>query len=182
MKNKKNKFIKTVIFLLVSFTISLCGYAENKKAEWISNPENSILKVCFSPKMNCEKLIIDEIDKAGKEILVETYSFTSSNIAEALIGAKVRGVDVKVIADKTNSTDKYSLIKNLRDNDIPIYMNMTRSGIAHNKIMIIDEKYVLTGSYNWTNAAKKRNTENVILISDEWIAEIYKINWINQVS
>lgn len=124
-----------------------------------------MIKACFSPKMNCEKLIIDEIEKAEKEILVETYSFTSSNIAEALIEAKERGVDVKVIADKTNSTDKYSLIRNLRDKNIPIYMNMTRSGIAHNKIMIIDEKYVLTGSYNWTNAVKKRNTDIVLINS-----------------
>jgi len=50
-------------------------------------------------------------------------------------------------------------------------------GIAHNKVMIIDDHYVLTGSFNWTKAAEKSNAENLLLIKDTKINEIYKTAW-----
>lgn len=50
-------------------------------------------------------------------------------------------------------------------------------GIAHNKVMIIDDEYVLTGSFNWTTAAEKRNAENLLLIQDPHINQLYRANW-----
>jgi len=50
-------------------------------------------------------------------------------------------------------------------------------GIAHNKIMIIDNDIVLAGSYNWTNAAETRNAENLLIIKDQSTVKIYKKNW-----
>ncbi|AIL13856.1 hypothetical protein IM40_10855 (plasmid) [Candidatus Paracaedimonas acanthamoebae] len=50
-------------------------------------------------------------------------------------------------------------------------------GIAHNKIMIIDNDIVLSGSYNWTNAAETRNAENLLIIKDQSTVQIYIINW-----
>ena len=54
------------------------------------------------------------------------------------------------------------------------------SGIAHNKIMIIDDRIVLTGSFNWTMGAEKRNAENLLMINNAEVAKIYKDNWLNR--
>jgi phosphatidylserine/phosphatidylglycerophosphate/cardiolipin synthase-like enzyme len=51
------------------------------------------------------------------------------------------------------------------------------SGIAHNKIIIIDSEKVITGSYNFSNAAYKKNTENVLMLSDTKLAQEYSKNW-----
>ena len=50
-------------------------------------------------------------------------------------------------------------------------------GIAHNKVMIIDNQKVITGSFNFTTAADTKNAENVLLIEDAQLAEQYLINW-----
>ena len=54
------------------------------------------------------------------------------------------------------------------------------SGIAHNKVMIIDKKKVITGSFNFTKSADTRNAENVLLIDDANIAAQYFLNWHNR--
>jgi phospholipase D len=51
------------------------------------------------------------------------------------------------------------------------------SGITHNKVIIIDEQKVITGSFNFTNAADKRNAENVIIINNKSVAKEYLNNW-----
>lgn len=51
------------------------------------------------------------------------------------------------------------------------------AGIAHNKVIIIDEQKVITGSFNFTNAADKRNAENVIIINNKSVAKEYLNNW-----
>jgi phosphatidylserine/phosphatidylglycerophosphate/cardiolipin synthase-like enzyme len=54
------------------------------------------------------------------------------------------------------------------------------SGIAHNKVMIIDDMHVLTGSFNWSQAAATSNAENLLLITDKEINQLYTANWIER--
>jgi phosphatidylserine/phosphatidylglycerophosphate/cardiolipin synthase-like enzyme len=49
--------------------------------------------------------------------------------------------------------------------------------IAHNKIIIVDEKIVLTGSFNFSKAAEERNAENLLIINNPEIAKLYIENW-----
>ncbi len=65
--------------------------------------------VCFTPGQDCEGEIVGAITSARQSILVQAYSFTSSPIAKALVEAKNRGVDVRVILDKSQfRSEKYS--------------------------------------------------------------------------
>lgn len=121
-------------------------------------------------------MIIKNISSAKKTILVQAYSFTDKEIIEALSQAKRNGVDVQVILDKSNRTDRYSQLKNLKKENIS-YKIDEPSGIAHNKIIIIDSNRVIGGSYNFSNAAYKKNTENVLIISDKKLAHEYTKNW-----
>ena len=104
------------------------------------------------------------------------YYLTAKPIGQALIRAKNRGVDVQIIADKTQRTTPFSLIRNMRSKGIPVWIDSTVN-IAHNKVMIIDQKIVLTGSYNFTAAAEKRNAENIVFIESPKLAEKYRHYW-----
>ena len=104
------------------------------------------------------------------------YSFTSLPIAQALADAFERGVTVKVLIDKSQLKGKYSQLPFLFQKSIPILID-DAVGIAHNKVMILDERYVLTGSFNFSQAAETKNAENLLLIDDPALAQVYKENW-----
>jgi len=69
---------------------------------------NSSYAVCFTPSQDCEGLIVKEIKQAQKSILLQAYSFTSVPIAKALSEAKKRGINIRVILDKSQRTEKYT--------------------------------------------------------------------------
>jgi phosphatidylserine/phosphatidylglycerophosphate/cardiolipin synthase-like enzyme len=138
---------------------------------------NAPYQVCFTPGNDCTQLIVNTLNKAQESIFLQAYSFTSAPIAKAVVEAKKRGIPVYVILDKSQSPkNKYSSAKYLLDNDIETYIDYKPS-IAHNKVMIIDGKILITGSFNFTKAAQMHNAENVIIISDSSLAKIYLANW-----
>lgn len=131
-------------------------------------------QLCFVPGNDCTTKIIKQIANAKKEILIQAYSFTSLPIADALIDAHKRGVKVRCIIDKSQK-DKTLPLK-LSIFNIDVYIDFP-PGIAHCKVMIIDDARVITGSFNFTNAAQHRNVENVLFIENAEIAKEYKNNW-----
>lgn len=133
-------------------------------------------QVFFSPKGGCTEAVIKNINHAEKSVLVQAYSFTSQPIAEALVRAHERGVKVKVLLDKSQRRGKGSKLNLLVDAGIPVSID-TKHSIAHNKVMIIDGVTVLTGSFNFTNAAEDKNAENLLVVRDKAIAKKYRNNW-----
>jgi phosphatidylserine/phosphatidylglycerophosphate/cardiolipin synthase-like enzyme len=121
------------------------------------------LRVYFSPRGGCQDSLVQELQKSKKEILVQAFSFTADPLTYALVDAKKRGVDVQVLLDKSNETDRYSDLKILLDQDVHPLIDAEHS-IAHNKIVIIDGKVVVTGSYNFTNQAEGENAENMLIL------------------
>ncbi|MGO8715855.1 MAG: phospholipase D-like domain-containing protein [Smithella sp.] len=49
--------------------------------------------------------------------------------------------------------------------------------MTHNKMVIIDKETVITGSFNFTKAAEENNVENLLIIRNKKLAEIYIDNW-----
>ncbi len=131
------------------------------------------IKVLFSPQDNCAQEIVSEIDKAKDYVYVAMYYFTSRPIAQALIRARDRGVDVKVCLDEEQPTYEYSKSRFLENKGINMKL-IGGSGIMHNKFCIIDDHITLTGSCNWTVSADLKNDENLLIIESEEIARIYK--------
>ena len=109
-------------------------------------------------------------------ILVQAYSFTSAPIAGALKAAHDHGVDVRVILDKSQRTERYSGMTFLVRAGVPTWIDAAHA-IAHNKIMVIDSRVVITGSFNFTKAAEERNAENLLILESPELAEIYRKNW-----
>jgi phosphatidylserine/phosphatidylglycerophosphate/cardiolipin synthase-like enzyme len=133
-------------------------------------------EVYFSPHGGCTDAVIRELNRAKDTILVQAYSFTSAPIAKALLNAHKRGVKIEVILDKSQRKEKYSSATFFFNAGIPVKID-AQHAIAHNKVMIIDGETVITGSFNFTKAAEEKNTENLLVIRDNKLAERYTRNW-----
>ncbi|HQT25790.1 MAG TPA: phospholipase D family protein [Burkholderiales bacterium] len=133
--------------------------------------------VAFSPNGQATNVIVDAIRQAKSQILVQAYSFTSKPILSALAQAKERGVDVEVIADRSNDRGRYSGATYMVNHGVPVWIDDSVH-IAHNKVMIFDRKSVLTGSFNFSAAAQKYNAENILLVENSpELAAAYINDW-----
>ena len=145
-------------------------------------PARGTVQLAFTPWDNVEALIVDGIRGAKQQILVQAFSFTSRALANALIAAKRRGVDVQVMADREQTfSGESSRIPDLVRAGIPVTLEV-RYQSAHNKVMVMDagtaDAAVITGSYNWTYAAQYKNAENVLILRHNAdIVNAYAANW-----
>ena len=162
------RFISIAIFLPFVFS----GTSQAK--EVILN--NAPVQVYFSPNGGCTDAIVGELNRANKEILVQAYSFTSQPIAKALVDAHKRGVHTEIILDKSQSGANYSAADFTAHMGVPTYIDSAH-GIAHNKIMVIDQETIITGSFNFTKAAEEKNAENILIIKSRDIVKEYLDNW-----
>ena len=100
---------------------------------------------------------------------------TGSGVVEALIRAKQRGVDVKLIVDRTTPCERGSGIEPLARIGVPIWIDRGVR-IAHAKAMVIDDEVALVGSMNW-RASEARKSENLNLIASPAVAAAYAAHW-----
>jgi len=166
--------------ILVAFILgSISGYGGSvylQATQAQAEVAPTSIQVRFSPGGQCTQFVEQAIATAQKSILVQAYGFTSRAIAEALIAAHERGIAVKILVDRSQLTARGSKVRLMLEKGIPLFIDVV-PGIAHNKVMIIDDTYVLTGSFNWTHAAEYRNAENLLLIRDKHTNKIYRENW-----
>ena len=176
-KNFKNKPL-ILTFLLGIFTGT--SYIDFQKKTWYSEKSGiEELNFCFTPGKGCGDLIAKEIFNAEKDIYLQAYGLTSIKIIDQLIAAHKRNIKLHILVDKSNLTDQYSKIALLKAAGIEVLIDKI-SGIAHNKVIVIDRQKVITGSFNFTNDADKRNAENVVLINNKKVAKLYIENWHNR--
>jgi phosphatidylserine/phosphatidylglycerophosphate/cardiolipin synthase-like enzyme len=106
----------------------------------------SAVSVCFTPGGNCTEGIVQALGDAKRTIFVQAYSFTSAPLAKALLEAHKRGVQVQVLLDKSQRSDKYSSADFLANQGVPTLIDANHA-IAHHKVIVIDGEVVITGSF-----------------------------------
>lgn len=138
---------------------------------------NAAALVYFSPQDRCSEAIVKEITNAKATIFIQAYTFNSQEIVAALLRAHGRGVSIEIILDKSNRRAKASAGDNTDQAGIKTYID-SRHAIANNKVMIIDGGTLITGSFNFTEAAESKNAENLLIIRNKELAAIYMDNWV----
>jgi phosphatidylserine/phosphatidylglycerophosphate/cardiolipin synthase-like enzyme len=128
---------------------------------WLETPAS--VTVCFSPKGGCTDAVVRELQKARREILLLAYSFTSKPIVEALIEAKARGVHIELLLDRSNEQESSSELQFCLEKGLEPLID-AQHAIAHNKVMIIDHRTLITGSFNFTHQAEIENAENLLVL------------------
>ena len=141
----------TVVFCLLSFSTLAFGKAD----------------VLFSPRGNITETIIGSINSAEHTIDIAVFILTSGDIAEALLEAKGRGVNIRILLDVKQGSKRHPILEFLKEEQFNLqYLKGNLGGFMHNTFAIFDKKLIITGSYNWTEYSEKYNYENVI-VSDE---------------
>ena len=144
-------------------------------------PAVGTIQVAFTPGDDAAGLIIQAIAQARQRIRVQAFSFTHRGIADALIAAWQRGVDVVVIVDPQQAVRiATSVVDVMSVAGVPVFYDAEHAS-AHNKVMVIDADtapVVITGSYNFTHAAQYKNAENLLIMrGNRALAKAYAANW-----
>jgi len=150
---KRNTKFSILAFLIIVLSVT------------ISTSTLAKTEVYFSLYDNPQKAIIKNINQAEAFINIAMYIFTDKEIALPLVNAQKRGVKVRVYLDRSQIESSYSVSRFLVQKGIKTRIS-TNNYIMHNKFAIIDNRLLLTGSYNWTFSANNRNDENLIVIDD----------------
>ena len=130
------------------------------------------INVYFAPEDNVEKIIHDRINKAEKSIRFMQFSFTSDVIGEVIIKKFKEGVDVRGVFEKKGSNTEYSEYVKMIVESVPVRLDKNRDTM-HHKVIIIDDIFVITGSFNISKNANIRNDENIIILDSPELALKY---------
>ena len=122
----------------------------------------------FSPNQGAADVVIGFIDQTHASLDAAVYSITHDGIADALIRAKGRGVEVRILTDKTQAGNASADDERMEASGIAVRRDHI-TGLMHHKFMISDchcdgEQALATGSFNWTASADTRNMENFVII------------------
>jgi len=163
-KTKIKLTIITLTIIILTLTLCLSSLAKTE--------------VYFSLSDNPQKAIIKNINQAQAFINIAMCVFTDKEIALPLINTQKLGVKVRVYLDKSQIESSYSVSRLLVQKGIKTRIS-SNNYIMHNKFAIIDNRLLLTGSYNWTFSANNRNDENLMVIDDPEIIEIFQNQFVN---
>ncbi len=137
------------------------------------------IQVGFSPEGSARQLVLDTLGSAKHSIQVLAYAFQARDITQALVEARQRGVDVKVVIDKKRNLGKAS--KSAMDFVARNGVQLRTSDhfhLQHDKVIIVDGSTVQTGSFNYAPSAETANSENVLVIRDmPQVARQYIAHW-----
>jgi phosphatidylserine/phosphatidylglycerophosphate/cardiolipin synthase-like enzyme len=139
-------------------------------------PAAGTIEVAFSPNEGSEHLVVKVIDSAKSELDLLSYSFTSVAVVEALVRARHRGVTVRLVADAKDNlkADKARAALGALVNAGADVRTIRVYPIHHDKVIIADRQSVELGSFNYSDAAAHKNSENVLV---NWgnpkLAEVY---------
>jgi len=134
--------------------------------------QDTPVNVYFSPEDSIERILLKRLRKAKTSVRFMAYSFTSAPLAEELIRLHKKGLTVSGILEKAGAEAKYSQYIKMKLEGIPVHMD-TNPASMHHKVMIIDDEILVTGSYNFSKGADRKNDENIIIIADRDIAGRY---------
>lgn len=179
---KANFYHSALLPAILALTASAQAFDSPTLTRHQTMPATGTIQLAFPPEDNATGLVVQAIESAKKQVLVQAFSFTSREIASALIQAKRRGVDVQLIADR-DQTDKIerNRVAEIASGGVPVLIDGHHTA-AHNKVMVIDvgtpNATLVTGSMNFTYGGQKNNAENLLVFrGNPQLVEAYATNW-----
>ena len=172
LKINRDLIYLTIIVALVA-SLAQLWFSLKIEPAWQEQQARQV-EVYYNRDIEMNKLITEQILAADQYVYFSIYTFTRADIKDALLGAKLRGLDVKGIMDikQTSQIDlQEKIYKELIQAGIPIGFQ-DHSSIMHTKILVTDKAYI-SGSFNWTASATDSNDEVLEVGQDESIRKQY---------
>jgi len=130
------------------------------------------VEVYFAPEDGVAKYVLQRLQAAKRSIHFMSFSYTSSAIADAMVGQDKAGLQVRGVFESQNAGGTGSAFGRLRQGGVDV-LEDGNCYILHHKVIVIDEHTVITGSYNFTNSAERDNDENLVIVNDPNLARAY---------
>ncbi len=132
----------------------------------------------FSPHGGAESAVVDTLRHARVRVHAAVYGFTSPAIELALTDLARAGVQVALKTDRRQSAskDQAALLGRLRAAGVAVEVPRSRRRL-HDKFAVVDGRWVITGSFNWTTSAERRNRENVLIFDCPDLAAVFDAEW-----
>ena len=165
----KSKFIPLLLVLLCAAAIGvgIRHYTGNKLPVGTWEVYFSEVDTGAS-HYSLEKRLIEKLTTAASRVDAALYHLDSARVADGLIKAHRRGVQVRVVTETDNIGEE--AIAQLQEAGIPVAEDGDPDSYMHHKFIVIDEQYVWTGSYNTTYNGAYKNKNNVIFIDSAPLA------------
>jgi mitochondrial cardiolipin hydrolase len=101
------------------------------------------------------------------------FHFTSERLARALAERRRAGVDVRVLLDASQADAGF--VRRLREDGLAVRLaRLPEDARFHHKFAVLDERRVITGSYNWTYRADRVSHENIVVLRDVPAAAVFR--------
>ena len=130
------------------------------------------VEVRFSPEDGAVEPILQALSTARSSVRFLAYQFTSDVLAQALVELAADGVQVEGVVEARSAFDSYSQTTRLREGGVTVLTD-GNPYVMHHKVIIIDDRIVILGSYNFTASAEDSNDENVLIIDDPEVAAAF---------
>lgn len=148
------------------------NFGSGEKAKYPIIDLNEIrIENYFCPEDSCAEHVIDVLENAKEKIYFMTFSFTNDDIGDSLVTKHDENIEIKGVFENFQRSE-WSEFEKLKEEDIDVKYDNNKANM-HHKVFIIDEKIVITGSFNPTSSADRKNDENILIIHNEEIAEKY---------
>jgi phosphatidylserine/phosphatidylglycerophosphate/cardiolipin synthase-like enzyme len=130
------------------------------------------IQIYFSPEDEVMTRIIPIVRGAQTNVRFLAFSFTDQPLAQAMIDRAGRGVNISGVFEKVGSETESAQLRSLYCANVPARQD-GNPRFLHDKLIVVDNRYVITGSFNFSANATESNDENVIIIDNPQIASLY---------
>ena len=188
-KNSNNVILIDSVQLAYNFTqefreLFLAAQVGKPSGAFVAYPKVALndgteIFTYFSPESDTISPLVKEIQSAEQSIHFMTFSFTHDALGSAMRARFKSGINVQGVFEE-RQVDKYSEYEAMKAAGLPVIIDKS-SGTMHHKVIVVDGETVITGSYNFSKNAEKRNSENLLIIKKNrkiaaaYLAEFAKI-------
>ncbi len=124
----------------------------------------------FSPVDNVMDKLVSYVQGAQKSIRFMIFTYTSTDLANAMIARYQSGVDTEGVIEDRGASQ--GAMVPLFCAKVPVKVDGNKYTM-HHKVIVIDESTLITGSFNFTKSADQENDDNVLVIHDPDLAKLY---------
>jgi phosphatidylserine/phosphatidylglycerophosphate/cardiolipin synthase-like enzyme len=130
------------------------------------------VEVYFSPQDGVAKHVLERLAAARRSIHFMAFSYTADAIADAMVAKVKAGLVVRGVFESQNAGGSGADFTRLKQGGVDV-LEDGNCYILHHKVIVIDERTVITGSYNFTSSAERDNDENLVIVDDPALARAY---------
>lgn len=162
--------------LLMLTGIVAGSWAIGQEFEKAKQQPTPAMRVYFAPGPDCERAAVELIGRAEKTIHVRAYNFSNQAIRDSLAAAAKRGVSIVCIVDHRALAERKCIARYLVTSGCDVFDDANHK-ISHAKVIAIDSRTVLCGSFNWSEAAKKNSEAMIVRENDPEFAAEFERNF-----